>query len=448
MTRTCRTWTAARRPNPVTAGKRPAPPLPSSWVCTATWTQRVPRCKPRGKRLIFNPERQSPTFSPPGLACVFCGINPGRVSAAAAAHFANPRNDFWRLLHDAGFTPRLYDPQEQFSLLDLGYRRHERGVPHDARARATCAAATSIARRSSARIRAHAPRAVAFVGKEAYRGLFGERPELGPQRRSHRPDRALRPAVDLAGERCGSPTTSGCGGSASCGRGSSRLSARPCVALVIDRDDRVLLVRFEHPVTGHAWWATPGGGIEPGETDEQALRRELREEAGLHEFEIGPVVRARGQFPWATQLLSPTRTLLSRARRRSTSPSRRSTSRPRESPRFAGGRSRSSTQPRERVRPARPRRSACVLWRRDRGPRRGAPAGRRHLVRRLDGARLRRRAGDPHPRGRAARPRDEGARPALAAARLRRARRRGADGRRAGRARVAARARRSRSSSG
>ena len=57
----------------------------------------------------------------PGLRCVFCGINPGRVSAAAAAHFANPRNDFWRLLHDAGFTPRLYDPQEQFALLELGW---------------------------------------------------------------------------------------------------------------------------------------------------------------------------------------------------------------------------------------------------------------------------------------------------------------------------------------
>ena len=55
-----------------------------------------------------------------GLRCVFCGINPGRVSAAAAAHFANPRNDFWRLLHEAGFTPRLYNPQEQFSLLELG----------------------------------------------------------------------------------------------------------------------------------------------------------------------------------------------------------------------------------------------------------------------------------------------------------------------------------------
>jgi double-stranded uracil-DNA glycosylase len=62
-----------------------------------------------------------PDVLAPHLDCVFCGINPGRVSAAAAAHFANPRNDFWRLLHDAGFTPRLYAPDEQFALLELGY---------------------------------------------------------------------------------------------------------------------------------------------------------------------------------------------------------------------------------------------------------------------------------------------------------------------------------------
>jgi hypothetical protein len=48
----------------------------------------------------------------PRLRVVFCGINPGFVSAAAGAHFANPRNDFWRLLHDAGFTPRLLAPEE------------------------------------------------------------------------------------------------------------------------------------------------------------------------------------------------------------------------------------------------------------------------------------------------------------------------------------------------
>src|SRR5215467_8431563 len=56
----------------------------------------------------------------PGLRVVFCGINPGYVSAAAAAHFANPRNDFWRLLHAAGFTSRLYEPSEQFDVLREG----------------------------------------------------------------------------------------------------------------------------------------------------------------------------------------------------------------------------------------------------------------------------------------------------------------------------------------
>ena len=57
----------------------------------------------------------------PGLRAVFCGINPGRASATAGAHFANSRNDFWRLLRDADFTPRLFEPGEQFALLDLGY---------------------------------------------------------------------------------------------------------------------------------------------------------------------------------------------------------------------------------------------------------------------------------------------------------------------------------------
>ncbi|MDO8364156.1 MAG: NUDIX domain-containing protein [Actinomycetota bacterium] len=58
-------------------------------------------------------------------------------------------------------------------------------------------------------------------------------------------------------------------------------------ALVLDPDDRVLLVRFEFPNTG-TWWAMPGGGVEPGESDDQALRRELDEELGLADPVIGP----------------------------------------------------------------------------------------------------------------------------------------------------------------
>jgi double-stranded uracil-DNA glycosylase len=119
-----------------------------------------------------------------GLVVVFCGINPGHVSAAAAAHFANPRNDFWRLLHAAGFTPRLYRPEEQFELLELGIGltnaayRTTRGSG-DLRSADFAGAAARL----EAIARDLHPRVIAFVGKEAYRGAFGERPALGAQGR-------------------------------------------------------------------------------------------------------------------------------------------------------------------------------------------------------------------------------------------------------------------------
>jgi 8-oxo-dGTP pyrophosphatase MutT (NUDIX family) len=60
---------------------------------------------------------------------------------------------------------------------------------------------------------------------------------------------------------------------------------------VVDDDDRVLLVRFDFG--DRVVWATPGGGIEEGESDEHAIRRELVEEAGLDDFELGPLVWTR-----------------------------------------------------------------------------------------------------------------------------------------------------------
>ena len=65
---------------------------------------------------------------------------------------------------------------------------------------------------------------------------------------------------------------------------SGDLRLRPAVrALVMDRDRRVLLVHFdfEDPGLPTGLWACPGGGVEPGETPADALRRELREEVGL-----------------------------------------------------------------------------------------------------------------------------------------------------------------------
>lgn len=115
---------------------------------------------------------------------MFCGINPGRASAAAGAHFAGSRNDFWRLLQEAGFTPRVYRPEEQFVLAKLGIgltnaaKRTTRGSSELRKADFAGAA-----ERLAEIARTLRPRAIAFVGKEAYRGIFGERAEHGLQER-------------------------------------------------------------------------------------------------------------------------------------------------------------------------------------------------------------------------------------------------------------------------
>jgi 8-oxo-dGTP pyrophosphatase MutT (NUDIX family) len=62
-------------------------------------------------------------------------------------------------------------------------------------------------------------------------------------------------------------------------------------AIVLDQDDRILLVEFALP--GVVVWATPGGGLGDDETDLDALRRELIEEAGLDVVEPGPLVWTR-----------------------------------------------------------------------------------------------------------------------------------------------------------
>ena len=243
-----------------------------------------------------------PDVLAPGLACVFCGINPGRVSAAAAAHFANPRNDFWRLLHDAGFTPRLFAPQEQFDLLGLGL-----GVTNAAYR--TTPGSGDLRRGDfdraafEARVVAVRPAAVAFVGKEAYRGLFNERAELGPQVRTIGNGIGLFVLPSTSPANAAVPYAERLRWFRALREWLEPERREGVRAFVVDAQRRLLLVRFRDP-TGNVWWAPPGGGIEAGETVEQALRRELLEEAGLAGFDIGPqVFENEPTFSWQGRLL-------------------------------------------------------------------------------------------------------------------------------------------------
>jgi double-stranded uracil-DNA glycosylase len=125
-----------------------------------------------------------PDILAPGVRVVFCGINPGQWSARAGAAFANPRNDFWRLLHAAGFTPRQLEPAEQSELLRYGI-----GLTNAAKRTTRGSGDLRAADFAGARERLEAiahelePQVIAFVGKAAYQGAFRERPELGMQKR-------------------------------------------------------------------------------------------------------------------------------------------------------------------------------------------------------------------------------------------------------------------------
>jgi 8-oxo-dGTP pyrophosphatase MutT (NUDIX family) len=78
-----------------------------------------------------------------------------------------------------------------------------------------------------------------------------------------------------------------------------RLAAR---VLLVDGTGRVLLFRghdSSRPEAG-SWWFTPGGGVEVGESLEQAARREVFEETGhVLPDNLGPVLLTRSfQFPF------------------------------------------------------------------------------------------------------------------------------------------------------
>lgn len=75
-------------------------------------------------------------------------------------------------------------------------------------------------------------------------------------------------------------------------------------AILRDSDGRVLLIHFVLP--NMTFWATPGGGVEPGETLLAAAMRELREELDIAVALEGPVHTAVGIFEFEGVLIENT----------------------------------------------------------------------------------------------------------------------------------------------
>lgn len=71
--------------------------------------------------------------------------------------------------------------------------------------------------------------------------------------------------------------------------------------VLFDQNDRVLLMHGHEPDDpADHWWFTPGGGVEGEETREETARRELAEETGITEIDLGPVIwRRTCSFPFA-----------------------------------------------------------------------------------------------------------------------------------------------------
>lgn len=64
--------------------------------------------------------------------------------------------------------------------------------------------------------------------------------------------------------------------------------------VLLDPDDRILLMHgYEPDDPAETWWFTPGGGLEGEETREQAALRELAEETGITDVDLGPVLWKR-----------------------------------------------------------------------------------------------------------------------------------------------------------
>ena len=139
--------------------------------------------RPTREALEAARSRTIPDVIAPGLAVLFCGINPGLYSGATGHHFARPGNRFWPALHLSGFTPRQLRPDEQELLTTYGLGITNIVARTTARADELGTAELQAGARRLERLAArYRPGTVAVVGVTAYRtALARPRATVGPQ---------------------------------------------------------------------------------------------------------------------------------------------------------------------------------------------------------------------------------------------------------------------------
>jgi TDG/mug DNA glycosylase family protein len=117
------------------------------------------------------------------LTVLFCGINPGVSAATAGHHFVGRGNRFWRVIHQAGFTPHEISPCNDPTILH--YRCGLTAVvprPTASAREISTEEFRVVAKNFELKIFRFAPIIVAFLGKAAYSTLSGQRDIVwGPQ---------------------------------------------------------------------------------------------------------------------------------------------------------------------------------------------------------------------------------------------------------------------------
>jgi double-stranded uracil-DNA glycosylase len=111
-----------------------------------------------------------------GLEILFVGFNPSIRSSRTGHHYANPSNRFWRIIHMAGLTPRLYAPDEDGELLKLGLG-FTNIVARPTRTAEEITKEEYAEGRTAllAKLTNYRPRVVCFVGKGVYEQFSGKK---------------------------------------------------------------------------------------------------------------------------------------------------------------------------------------------------------------------------------------------------------------------------------